>query len=182
MKAPAAVKKKAQNWKVEINKGAPSMKIKTHYFNTNPKDTLFKRLRCIFWTSSLFVSFFTFFAPMLNRSSARYAMVDVEAVNGYELIACTPVLALFVISAPILYAILHTAELPEKKKILMYYALGILYILALGACLILNAIEILTVENCLVRFAGGAYFVAIANFVSLSVGVIPTIWMIEDEE
>ena len=88
------------------------MKINTHYFDTNPKETLFKRLRCIFWTSSLFVSFFTFFAPMLNRSGARYAMVDVEAVNGYELIAGTPVLALFVISAPILYAILHTAELP----------------------------------------------------------------------
>ena len=158
------------------------MKVTTYFTDEYPKTSFFKRMSGVFWTSSIFVSFFTFFAPLLNKSGARYSMVDIEAVKGYELIANTPLLTLFVIAAPILYAILHTAELPEKKKILLYYVLAIVYMLALGACLILNGMEIMTTYNCLVRIAGGTYCVLIANLLSLSIGVIPVIWMMEGEE
>ena len=158
------------------------MKDITKVKGENPQKTFSKRMRGVFWTSSLFVSFVTFFAPILTESSERYSMAGEMAVKGYEMVAYTPLLSTFVITAPILNAMLHTTELPGKKKIFLYYALGIVYGITFGASLILTAVRILNTENHIVTFSGGVYLVVTLYLLSLSVGALPTMWMMDDDE
>lgn len=141
-----------------------------------------QRLAGVFWTSALFISFLTFFSPILTESMERYSMVGETAVKGYEMVAYTPILSVFVITAPILNTVLHNAELLAKKKILLYFAVATAYVIAFGMCLILTAVRILNTENHIVMFSGGAYMVFILNLLHLSLGAIPTIWMMAGED
>lgn len=158
------------------------MKYITNQNDDNPQKVFIKRMHGIFWTSALFISFLTFFSPILTESMERYSMAGETAVKGYEMVAYAPILSVLVITAPILNAMLHNAELPAKKKALMYFALATGYVIAFGTCLILTAVRILNTENHIVMFSGGAYMVFILNLLHLSLGALPTMWMMGEED
>ena len=146
------------------------------------KTGYFHRMRWVFWGWAICLSIFTFFGPMLTESTGRLSMACDYAISGYEMVAYTPILATFVITAPILTAMLHTAEISFKMKYRMYHVLGLLLGLAFAGCLFFTLMELLNEENRIAMYSGGAYIVFVANFLNLSLGMIPTIWMIEDEE
>jgi len=148
--------------------------------NTNKSPI--RKLAGVVWTSSLFISFLTFFSPILTESMERYSMAGETAVKGYEMVAYTPILSVFVITAPVLNAMLHNTELPAKKKLLLYFTLAAGYTIAFCACLILTAVRILNAENHFVMLSGGAYMILIFYWLHLSIGVLPTIWMVACED
>lgn len=158
------------------------MRYITNHNDENPQKVFIKRMYGIFWTSALFISFLTFFSPILTESMQRYSMAGETAVKGYEMVAYTPILSVFVITAPILNAMLHNTEFPTKKKILLYFAVATGYVIAFGMCLILTAVRILNTENHIVMFSGGAYMTFILNLLHLSLGAIPTMWMMAGED
>lgn len=158
------------------------MKLKDAFSDAKWVDLYFHRMKGIFWISSIGVSLFTFFAPFLIVSLEHYSMVDEIVVKGYELVSYSPILAVFIITAPAINAMVHTSELPHKKRVIMYYAVGVVYVVAYIACILSASFEIIDVENCLVEFSGGIYAVLTANFMSLSLGAIPIMLMLEEHE
>lgn len=154
------------------------MKSSSQIREERPLQIYFYRMRGVFWVSSILISAFTFFAPLLTESSERYSMTGEIAVSGYEMVTYTPLLATFVITAPVLTAMLHSAELPDKKKMIMYVAWMIFYELLFCASLILTAIDLLNVEHHLVRVSAGSYLVLAANFLGISLGALPTLWVL----
>lgn len=142
-----------------------------------PKELLC-RMKGIIWSSSLFVCFFTCFAPVFMQSSARYEMVDVTIVKGYQLLSYAPLLAIFIIIAPVCNALLHLSYLSTRKKDVLYAVLAVLYMFAFFGSLILSDVDILLNQDCLVVLSKGAFLIPLGYYLSLGIGILPTIFTI----
>ena len=158
------------------------MNIKTYFTDDNSKHSFFQRNRYFFWVISICLSVLTFFIPLLTESHDRLSMAYDMAITGYEMVFYRPVLTAFIITVPILTAMLHTADLPLEKKLRRYYGMGILFEVVFFACILLTWLELYHAEHRIAMFSGGTYIVLVANFLNLSMGVFPTIWMMEEED